>query len=621
MAEFHNSQGQVHTARSLSAKAFLFRSYIGLFLGAIVFSFLIAAFLAGYQVRALNNLYIDRGKKVVRLHRNELLNEIVLGDFISLSQHLQYLLNETNADKIKLTYEGREWTAESPGKHTPSILTSLISGLGAAHPFQIDIADDFGSFRAVLEVTYTQALCAGAISPLVISLLFIIVAGWGSMAFMFFALYRRVRRSFLDPLNAVTASLLQHTALDTTEAGEGKLRVKEIAQLAHACAEFQAVEKEAALARIARQVSHDIRSPLAVLDTLLKLVQELPEEQRVLLRTASGRIRDIANNLLSQTRPAQGMPTENQAPSARPEWLYGLVDAVLSEKRHQYRSRKGLELLCEFTTVAYPLCVDVEAGRFKRVLSNLLDNAVEAIPDAGRIEIMFVPVQHHVEVVISDNGRGIPADILPKLMNRGQSYEKPGGSGLGLAFACESLERWGGKIRISSLVGTGTSVWMRLPLASQPPWFVATVQLPPQGRVVIVDDDPGIHQVWEERLRGLTDSAALPERIHLSTLDELRRWHAEHQSDGISTLYLCDYEFKGTAEHGLQCIVALGIAHHTILVTGRAEESSMQEQCISAALKLLPKNAAPVVPLIFASDDAHGRGGIGGSPFSMRMGV
>jgi signal transduction histidine kinase len=54
--------------------------------------------------------------------------------------------------------------------------------------------------------------------------------------------------------------------------------------------------------KVARQVSHDIRSPLSALDVVLSSVSSLPEEQRILARLAINRIKDIANNLLLQNR-------------------------------------------------------------------------------------------------------------------------------------------------------------------------------------------------------------------------------------------------------------------------------------------------------------------------------
>ena len=66
-------------------------------------------------------------------------------------------------------------------------------------------------------------------------------------------------------------------------------------------------------------------------------------------------------------------------------------------------------------------------------------------------------------LAIKDSGRGIPSEVLPKLMRKGETYHKEGGTGLGLYHAKSSVESWGGTIELFSEVGQGTEVRVSLP--------------------------------------------------------------------------------------------------------------------------------------------------------------
>ena len=181
---------------------------------------------------------------------------------------------------------------------------------------------------------------------------------------------------------------------------------------------------------IAQQVAHDIKSPLSALTVLQQDLIELPEEKRLLLRSAVQRIHDIANDLSSKKKP-----DESQAENLSPQLLSGIIESLVSEKRLQHRSRMNVGIEADLGAASYGLFAKVQLREFKRVLSNLVNNAVEALGEAGGIVTVSMSQEsgHGSEscvVRISDNGKGISADVLPKLMQRGETHGKEGGSGL-----------------------------------------------------------------------------------------------------------------------------------------------------------------------------------------------
>lgn len=140
------------------------------------------------------------------------------------------------------------------------------------------------------------------------------------------------------------------------------------------------IETKTALGLMATQVAHDIRSPLSALEMIIQDISQIPEEKRIITRNAIGRIRDIANNLLRQRKKNQ----HNQI-TISACLLTSVIDSLISEKRMQFRSE--LNTTIEFTpsVESYGLFAKINLHEFKRVLSNLINNAVEATNYQGHV--------------------------------------------------------------------------------------------------------------------------------------------------------------------------------------------------------------------------------------------
>src|SRR5437016_8746672 len=108
--------------------------------------------------------------------------------------------------------------------------------------------------------------------------------------------------------------------------------------------------------------------------------------------------------------------------------------------------------------------------RLEQALTEIVSNALDAMPDGGRLEIATRPEGGHVGgtgvvVEIGDSGSGIPAEILPNLCEPFFTT-RPEGTGLGLAIAKRYVEETGGRLDIASRIGHGTTVRIWLPIAS-----------------------------------------------------------------------------------------------------------------------------------------------------------
>jgi signal transduction histidine kinase len=221
------------------------------------------------------------------------------------------------------------------------------------------------------------------------------------------------------------------------------------------------------LAAFARQVAHDIRSPLAALE----VEEGIVESQERLKQDAVGRLNNLVTTLL-------GEPTK-EARENLGEWLGPLVE----EKQIELKD-SNVTIGALWSTDLKSVVLPGDPYMWRRVLSNLLNNAVEACkPGSGSVSIEVERCAEGFSVGISDNGAGIPADVMAQIGQRGFTYGKEGGLGLGVFGAKEFVESLGGQIQIVSRTGGGTKVRLVVPPVAQ--------------TVVLIEDDTKLADLWK----------------------------------------------------------------------------------------------------------------------------
>lgn len=365
------------------------------------------------------------------------------------------------------------------------------------------------------------------------------------------------------------------------------------------------LQAQAAIGEIASQVSHDIRSPLAALDMALSDLPALTEERRTLVRNAVGRIKDIANNLLSRNRSFSKSDTA-AAPNMQmsQQLVSSLIESIASEKRFQYGNNPEIQIALEIDRVALSAFAEIQPTDFKRLVSNLINNAIEAVEKSGHVKIFTEVSDGKIRISIQDNGKGIPPNILSRLGRRGETHGKAGGSGLGLFHARKSVESWKGSLNIESQEEVGTKVNILLPIAQPPPWYAEEVKFFPVSTIVIMDDDSSVHAMWRQRFANTCTAPDEVRIIHLSNPDEVLTF-CRTQGPSERILFLLDYEILGHDKTGLDLIEELKISHSSVLVTSRWEDISIQERCGKSDIRILPKYLAGFVPLILKRPEHH----------------
>jgi len=223
-------------------------------------------------------------------------------------------------------------------------------------------------------------------------------------------------------------------------------------------------EHFATLGEVATGLAHEVRNPLAGIAGFINVLgTELPDDSQ--LKAVIGdveheiqQINRILSDLLETARP--------KPPSIRPADLNHTVEHAVALARQQVLS-KPIEISF-IRTEGLPL-VDHDPDQVHQVLLNLLLNSIQAIERSGNVR---VEVQAHggdsVDVVISDNGRGIPPEALPNIFRPFFTTKGKKGTGLGLSLAKRIVEQHGGAIGAESELGQGTRFTVNLPLHGAP---------------------------------------------------------------------------------------------------------------------------------------------------------
>lgn len=217
--------------------------------------------------------------------------------------------------------------------------------------------------------------------------------------------------------------------------------------------------------------SHELRSPLTSVQGFAELLMlerdsltpKQIETVEIILDNCRHLVR-LLNDLLDLARSDAGRLAITPKPTA----LGPLIDDVVRTMRAQ-TDAAGQTLRARIDT-DLPL-VNVEPGRIRQILVNLLTNAHDYSPKGASIEVMAGVVDADVEVSVSDNGPGIPenqVEYIFERFTRGDAglTQRIGGTGLGLAISKLLVELHGGTIAVESTPGIGSIFSFRLPAGS-----------------------------------------------------------------------------------------------------------------------------------------------------------
>lgn len=236
-------------------------------------------------------------------------------------------------------------------------------------------------------------------------------------------------------------------------------------------------EKLAAIGQLAASISHDLRNPLGVIKNSIYFLnmklkgfadEKVMKHLRILEREVNS-ANIIISDLLDFAR--------KKPPALKQTDLNDVVRGALSS----ISVPEDVKVATKLGEIP-PMLLDRE--QIRRVFHNLILNAVQAMPEGGRLTIQTVKHGHSARIRVKDTGVGIPQENLAKLMTPLFST-KAKGVGLGLSICKQIVEGHGGSISVKSKVGEGSTFIVKMPVRvkKEIDESTFTVRLPAQRRV------------------------------------------------------------------------------------------------------------------------------------------
>ena len=323
---------------------------------------------------------------------------------------------------------------------------------------------------------------------------------------------------------------------------------------------------------IIKKMAHDSEALLVVLENLLDKDTGLDQEEKKAGLDALSRIRLLNNAALGG---ALFIPQKEIVK------LGNILESSLLEKRIQFKKNNS-RLTMKLMESKFDYFINVEQMNLMRVLSNIIDNAVDAIEDnlTGAVSISFIEKGPVVEIAIQDNGKGIPENILKKIRVNPFTYGKEKGNGLGLKNSMDIVRSFNGEIKINSQVGLGSTVFISLPYVKKISSF-RSIYIDFSKNVVVLDDMIEIHKIWKDIFLKI----GFPQENFycFNNINEFGKFEINKP-----TLFFVDYDL-GFSESGIDLIKNYSIEESSFLVTSYSNDISLIKDCEKNGIKIISK--------------------------------
>lgn len=228
--------------------------------------------------------------------------------------------------------------------------------------------------------------------------------------------------------------------------------------LSQAHAEQIQAERLASIGQVATGIIHDFKNPVAVIRMSAELSMKHLQDQERLVRY-NNTIRDQVDTIINLCEEildyARGNSNLEKSKVSLTEYV-----AEICTRRQQELDSKGITLKWPANR---PVIVWIDPSRLRRVIDNLISNAIDVLSNGDMISIDWRSNEEELELIVADNGPGIPEAVRATLFEPFVTCGKESGTGLGLAICRKIVEDHGGEIHVDSTAEFATCFTISLP--------------------------------------------------------------------------------------------------------------------------------------------------------------
>ncbi|MBI2466311.1 MAG: GAF domain-containing protein, partial [Candidatus Rokubacteria bacterium] len=321
---------------------------------------------------------------------------------------------------------------------------------------------------------------------------------WGVLAL------RDAARPFTEADEQLLSNIASLTALAVRSARLYEERTRAYGELASAQDRLVRAEKLRALGEMAGGVAHDFNNLLAVILGRTQLL--LKQTQDPTLRRHLDVIQTVAMDGAQTVRRIQEVARMRRARPFRPVNLTAIVEEVVEVTRSRWKDEAqahGHRVEIHVETRAVPE-VAGDPAELREALTNLVFNALDAMPEGGRLVLETGVEGDWVYCIIVDTGVGMSEDVRHRVFDPFFTTKGERGTGLGLSVVYGIVTRHGGEIDVRSAPGRGSVFTIRLPVAREVPAVAPGLSPAPRprpgARILVVEDEAEVRDVLVEIL-------------------------------------------------------------------------------------------------------------------------
>ena len=350
-------------------------------------------------------------------------------------------------------------------------------------------------------------------------------------------------------------------------------------------------ESESQRGNLAKDVIHDLRSPLNSLQSLAFAIKSLNVNEKNLLVSTIENVRGIISRL------------DLEGPITSSQKSYFLIEDVIHNiieaqtKTVPSRIQLKLHTHGEFKNIF----LFMNLSQFQSMAQNIIENATQAISGHGEINISLFETSKNIELLISDTGCGIANQNLDSIFKRGWTFGKKGGSGLGLYQVQNIISASNGSVDVHSQLGAGTRIKVTLPKSVPPSWWVKQIEIPARSFVVLVDDQESQGHLWQLKLESMGFDVQKRFQYFSSAEAFKNYWLKLAELEKQNFCLLFDYDLGKSQSTGLDLIHELKLYNHSMLVTGHFDDQRIMNFCDSHGVPVLAKSTVASIPILLGA--------------------